>query len=271
MQKIIVRIIILLAIISIPSLIIYKDKINSDKKTEIIPTQPIVKIVEPVITQDQKKVVSSPASVDKRPTIELSSSSLVPPNLDKKWDISADYSDDVKRVLNVRISDNTDSLKKNSDQFDKWIGLGTLRKTVGDYEEAKNIWEFASNKWPDGFVAFHNLGDLYAGYLKDPKSAEKNFLKVIELDPHYVSDYISLYNLYRRQYGEAGEKTGAILISGFKSNPKSVDLLVAMGTHYKMISDKENSKKYYEMALVEAKSLKNVGLQEAIQLELDNL
>ena len=276
MKKIVPRILILLVIVSIPIYLIYKDSASKNTSTVVVipvatTTKPSSTSVGIIIDQSKKGKNISVEGIDIQPQQDPKMANLSMPDINKKWIMSPDFPSDAKRIVENNSVAIIDSIKNNPDQYDKWINLGTLRKTIGDYVEAKNMWEYASKKWPGSIVAHHNLGDLYAGYLKDQINAEKNFLKVIELDPKYIVDYISLYNLYRIQYGETADKTVATLLSGLKNNNGSIDLMMTLGSHYKSVNDKENAKKYYEMVLKEAEQIKNTELQNMVQLELNNL
>ena len=61
--------------------------------------------------------------------------------------------------------------------MENWLVLGVYRKMIGDYESAKEVWEYASAIRPQNSVSFNNLGELYAYYLKDNAKAEKIILK----------------------------------------------------------------------------------------------
>lgn len=279
MKSIIIRFIILVAILSIPTYLIYEDYSSSLKSTVVLPGGEFVDIATTTLNIPSKSD-PTPTPTVKVPSVNVvplenmgskSVSTLPKPNLDKPWVLPTDYSAEVKRIMNFKIEERTKDLKDNPEQFDKWIDLGILRKTVGDYEEAKNIWEYTASGWPESIVSYHNLGDIYANYLKDNARAEKNMLKVVELDPHYVPEYLSLYGLYKKIHGETGEKTGAVLLRGVDTNPTSVDLLITTAIHYKEINDKENAKKYYNLALDEAEKLKNESLVKSIQLELSKI
>ena len=91
--------------------------------------------------------------------------------------------------MNFKIT-NEQGTKNNPDQFDKWLDLAYLRKTIGITMRLRLFWVRLVVGLK--FLPRHNLGDLYANYLKDNAMAGKNMLKVIELDPAYIADYISL-------------------------------------------------------------------------------
>ncbi|MBI3632826.1 MAG: hypothetical protein HY226_00885 [Candidatus Vogelbacteria bacterium] len=262
MKSILMRLLILVVIVSIPIYLIYKDHLLSKSAPASIPA--LIATTTPETTSTNTSRTGALLS-------NISTSILPIPNLDKKWQLPADYSDNIIRIMNFKISERTKDLKSNPDQFVSWLDLGILRKTVGDYNEAKNIWEYTASVWPDSLVSYHNLGDLYANYFKDNGKAEKNMKKVTQLDPHYIADYLSLNDLYRKMYGETGDKTGAVLLEGIKNNPDSVDLLMAIALHYKNVNNKDNAKKYYDLAIKVAENAKNDSLVKDIQAELNKI
>lgn len=208
---------------------------------------------------------------DPQPAVDNSSILKIMPDLNKKWVIPQSFNQETREVLERRIADLNKVLKADYDKYDKWVDLGILRKLVGDYEEARNIWEFASIVWPDSVVAFHNLGDLYHFYLNDYKKAEVNKLQVIKLDPNYIPEYGLIYDLYKRMYGIGDSRTVGILLKGLNVNPQSVDLMILTAGHYREVKDTANARKYFEMALVRAKALNNSNLQKLIEDDLRSL
>ncbi len=271
MKSILLRVIILVSILSVPSYFLYKDyraSVYNEPKKEKIDKSTTTPIVKTEVKIDKIQVV--PVTVEMT-TINKGSFVGTKPNLDRKWSIPESYSSDAKRILITRINGLVVDLKSSASQYDKWIELGSFAKIIGDYQEASNIWEYTAVNWPDAIVAYHNLGDLYGSYLKDYVKAEKNMLRVIDLDKSYTSEYISLYGLYTRLYGVKDERVPAILIKGLMNNPKSVDLMITLATYYRDISDGLNARKYYEMAMVQAKELSNLKLQDTIEEELKKL
>jgi tetratricopeptide (TPR) repeat protein len=67
-------------------------------------------------------------------------------------------------------------------------------------------------------VVFHNLGDLYAYFLKDTQKAEENFLKALENGPDQIYIYRNVYEFYRYAMKD-DVKAKQILEQGIKANP----------------------------------------------------
>lgn len=139
------------------------------------------------------------------------------PDLNRK--IPTGVSEDIKK----NITSLSNSLKINSGDFDSWIGLGSYRKTTGDYEGAKLAWEYANILRPRFSLSFLNLGNLFGYYLKDLKKAESNFLKAIEVEPTETYSYVVLANFYVEVLNDKN-KAIAIIKEGIKNNQKVEEL-----------------------------------------------
>jgi tetratricopeptide (TPR) repeat protein len=116
-------------------------------------------------------------------------------------------------------------LKQDPSQLKLWLTLGSYRKMAGDYEGARDAWEYVAAAAPSSFVAFNNLGDLYMNFLKNYPKAELNYRKVIAVRPDYIDTYRNLYTLYHYLYKTNTTAAADILKEGLKNNPNNPDLL----------------------------------------------
>ncbi|MFA5838323.1 MAG: hypothetical protein WC849_00015 [Candidatus Paceibacterota bacterium] len=139
------------------------------------------------------------------------------PNLNRKIPDTA--SENIKGNI-ISISE---SLKTDSKSFDLWINLGLYRKLVGDYEGARQAWEYASILRPRFSLSFLNLANLYGYYIKDSKKAESNFLKAIEAEPTETYSYVAMANFYVEVLNDKN-KAIDIIKEGIKNNPKVEEL-----------------------------------------------
>jgi tetratricopeptide (TPR) repeat protein len=140
------------------------------------------------------------------------------PNLDRPLNITANLPEDAQKIAKDKIEKLTLELKQNPALVEDWLVLGIYRKMIGDYEGAKECWEYAAAIDPQSPTPFNNLGDLYANYLKDSKKAEENFLIAIKNNPNQIYIYRSTYELYRYVLKDDA-KARAILEQGIKANP----------------------------------------------------
>ena len=119
------------------------------------------------------------------------------PDLDRPVEFKSDVPNVIKIDTLGKISAVSESLKQNSDSLDNWINLGLLRKSIGDYEGARDAWEYASAIRPKNSLSFGNLGFLYGYYLNNNEKAEKNFMRAIENDSKLVYLYYQSFEFYR--------------------------------------------------------------------------
>ena len=196
------------------------------------------------------------------------------PSLNRKITYSEAFSSEAQKIMNQKFVDLRARLNKSSLDTDAWIELGLRYKQVGDYQGAKEAWEYVSILSPKNIVSFNNLGDLYHYHLQEYPLAEKNFLQAIKNDPKYTLSYINLHDLYRLSYGILTTKATDILKQGIVANPNAIDLYIALATYYKNMNNKidiANARTYYEQALTKAKALNNQNLVNAITAELNAL
>lgn len=153
------------------------------------------------------------------------------PNLDRPINIPEDFPEDAKKIATEKIQKLSNELKANNDFFDGWLDLGIYRKMIGDYEGAKECWEYASAIRPLNSISFNNLGDLYGYYLKDYKKAEENFLKALENGPDQVYIYRNTYEFYRYVMKDDAQAK-EILKKGIEINPDTSQDLKTLFDNY---------------------------------------
>jgi tetratricopeptide (TPR) repeat protein len=140
------------------------------------------------------------------------------PNLDRPINIPENFPEDAKKIAIEKTETLSSQLKENSNYFDGWLDLAIYRKMLNDYDAAREIWEYLAKVNPKNSVVFHNLGDLYAYFLKDTQKAEENFLKALENGPDQIYIYRNVYEFYRYAMKD-DVKAKQILEQGIKANP----------------------------------------------------
>lgn len=126
----------------------------------------------------------------------LSQVTIPIPDLDRVIVIPETTHSSKKQEIIDRIHTLVGLLKENTQSYNEWIDLGALRKSIEDYEGARQAWEYASAIRPKNSVSFGNLGVLYGYYLQNPTLAEKNYLKAIENDPKLPYLYMQTADFY---------------------------------------------------------------------------
>ncbi len=159
-------------------------------------------------------------------------------------------------------------LKKDPKDELKWLNLAIFRKMLGDYGSSVEILNYIAILWPNDYVPYNNLADLYQFYIKNYPLAEKNWLKVIELKPDYTDAYENLFTLYTTAYKEKQDHALPILIKGLGQNPQNTGLMVNIARYYRTAGDKAQAINYYTKAINEAKAQKNDQLELSFQTEM---
>lgn len=168
----------------------------------------------------------------------LSNQNLPPaPELIRSVEYGANLPPEAKTILLANLQKTVNALQKNSANIENWINLGLVRKSLSDYEGAREAWEYAKALNPNGsIVPWNNLGDLYHFYLKDYPKSEENWKKVIALQPSYVQGYRGLYELYLYSYKEKTSQIPIMLKQGIAANPKSTDLKQMLADYQKTLA-----------------------------------
>lgn len=137
-----------------------------------------------------------------------------------------------------------------STSYNEWMQVGILKKTIGDFEGARDAWEFVGVLWPDGAVSFANLGELYWRYLHDYPKAEKNFRISIKNKPDPLT-YISLADLYQYSYKEKYESADDVLLEGLKVEVRDLNLMKHLAYIYSLRGELAESVKWWKEVLAE--------------------
>jgi len=127
-------------------------------------------------------------------------------------------------------------LKEDATKQDAWIALGGQRKVLGDYEGARDAWEYAKALAPTDLVAWNNLADLYHFYLKDFVKSEENWKKTIAIKSDYIAGYRGLYELYAYSMTAKKDQAPVILKEGIAKNPSATDLNALLAEYEKSVA-----------------------------------
>ncbi|MEK7659821.1 MAG: hypothetical protein AAB343_01320 [Patescibacteria group bacterium] len=118
------------------------------------------------------------------------------PVLNRPLIFPSSITDAQREKTQTRIAELNALLEKNPRAFDTWMELGLLRKSINDFEGARQAWEYAGLLLPLNTQSFLNLHDLYAYYLHDNTLALKNIEIAIQNDPKSGMGYAQLYAFY---------------------------------------------------------------------------
>jgi tetratricopeptide (TPR) repeat protein len=136
-----------------------------------------------------------------------------------------------------------------------FINVGTIKKIVGDFEGARDAWEYASLKSPKNSVSFFNLGLLYAEDLKDNQKAEANYLKCLENSKGESGNeqyYRGVVDFYTYFYPAQISEVEKILLAALQEEryQNSQDLMALLATYYQNNGQKEKAIEYWQKILI---------------------
>lgn len=151
------------------------------------------------------------------------------PNLDKEIVFDGGMTEEVKSILFEKIKTTIVKLKADNKYVDGWIDLGLYRKAIGDYDGAREVWEYAVSISPSNGLPNRNLGDLYGYYLQDAQKAEENFLKAIKKDPEQIEYYFKIVEFYRDIVKDT-TRARKVVEKGILLNPNSEELKALLKT-----------------------------------------
>lgn len=144
-------------------------------------------------------------------------------------------SPEVNKMVLANLEKVIAAIKKDPKSAMNWIELGIQRKTLGDYDGARDAWEYAKAIEPGNIVPWNNLGDLYHFYLKNYVKSEENWKKTIALKPDYMQGYRGLYELYTYSMKEKIGEIPVMLKKGIEKNPDAGDLKVMLADYEKSL------------------------------------
>lgn len=169
------------------------------------------------------------------------------------------FTEDQKRKLFAEIENYGDAVKKDPDFFNGWLQGGLLKKVIGDYEGARDMWEYASIIRPQNSVSFANLGELYWRYLPDFPKSEANFKTSIKNKPSDGTTYVSLSELYFYSYAARADLADDILLEGIAANQNDVNIMKALAALYERKKDYANALVWWKKVAAAEPSNKEVA------------
>jgi len=174
---------------------------------------------------------ASEPSFDKLLNFEIKDTTLSPENIQK---FQANY-----QTLKQK-------LQNNPDDFNSWVTLGILKKTVNDFEGARDIFIYAGQIRPKSSPPFANLADLYANFLDEPLKAEENIKKAIENDPNEINYYFILADIYRYKIPGKEALYEQTLLDALNKFPDEVNIISLLAGYYRETNQREKAIQFYE-------------------------
>ncbi len=199
---------------------------NDDSNTPLIDqTNDLIEGVEVFENGDEDLIIEeiTDGNIDIVDVQNIQKEVVPMPDLNRKIEFPIDFPEEAKQIMIDRINQVVQDIENNPNSYDDWISLGLQRKAIEDYKGVEIAWEYAKYLEPDKFLAWSNLGDLYAYYLRDNIKAEKNYIGAIERGSHQIFIYFKIAEFYTDFLNDK-EKAIAIVKKGIEINPSSEDL-----------------------------------------------
>lgn len=194
------------------------------------------------------------------------------PQIDRPLAFASTVTNDQKTAFQDAANKLQAMLKNDPTSGALWINLGTVRKMAGDYEGAKEAWEYVAAAAPNNTGALSNLADLYANFLKDNAKAESYYEKVISLAPQSTDAYKDLATIYATMNTSvANNRAEEILAQGIDANPRAFDLRLILARLYRQEGDMTDAKLEYSYAANSASAQGREDAAKAIKQEATGL
>lgn len=203
-------------------------------------------------------------TIERLPDAEASS--IPTPNLARAVPVSGgDIEGSARTQAVANLTGLTESLSKEPENFNGWLLLGVYRNLLGDYQGAREAWEYVTKRYPQDWQAFSNLGSLFSTHLANYPLAESNLKKSIALKKDNPETYRALYAVYKAQ-GKMSD-AGAILEEGIRAVPNALDLVILLARHYRDVGSVTEARTQYDRAIAGATALGNLTLVSELQAE----
>lgn len=169
------------------------------------------------------------------------------------------FSDSQRQELYATMQTHGRSVKKDPEYFSGWIQVGLLKKIIGDFEGARDAWEYAGIIQPLNSVSFSNLGELYWRYLHEYPKSEASFKTAIKNKSFDTQNYVSLAELYHYSYKEKYDLAPSALLDGLKTIPDDETLMRRLAYLYEQRGEPANALLWWEKVLTKSPGDAEVG------------
>ncbi|OGZ99524.1 MAG: hypothetical protein A3D57_00700 [Candidatus Sungbacteria bacterium RIFCSPHIGHO2_02_FULL_46_12] len=204
----------------------------------------------------------APAPVKKAPSLPKYKGEAVE-IVKEDQSVTASYPEETKKTKKRELLELAQKLAKNPNDLDNWLQVGVIKKFFGDYNGARDAWEYVNIIRPSNSVSFFNLGGLYALYLRDYPKAEANYKMAIKNSPLDAMYYTALSDLYRNSMPENAGKVLDVMNQGLAVNPDDTGLLVYVAGYYRDTKDYARAIEAYQKVLLQDPS--NEAIKNAIE------
>lgn len=240
------------------STLIFREEISqflSFGNDHMLPTQDIVEEIprveesQPTAPKENDDNIQKPREVFKKPPALPIYFGRDPAEIRPVPEEVKLFSDEQKAQLYQTLETHGRTVKADPSFFNGWIQVGILKKTIGDFEGARDAWEYAGIIQSKNSISFSNLGELYWRYLHQYLKSEENFKISIRHKPDDWQNYLSLAELYHYSYKEKAELADDVLLDGLKAIPEDETLMRRLAYLYEQRSEFTKAVEWWEKVL----------------------
>ncbi len=159
------------------------------------------------------------------------------------------FTETQKQQLYATLLTHARAVKADPGYFTGWIQLGLLKKTIGDFEGARDAWEYAGIIQPKNSLSFANLGELYWRYLHQYSESEKNLKISLAHKPDDFQTYITLAELYHYSLTAKADLADDVLLDGLKAMPGDQTLMRRLAYLYEQRKEYSLAIQWWEKVL----------------------
>ena len=154
------------------------------------------------------------------------------------------------QLFQQRFNETKEILQKEPDLFDSWLYLGILKKGVGDYEGARDVFLYAAKLRPGSSPPFANLADIYTYFLNEPQKAESAIKQAIANDPDDYNFYISLADIYRYKFPDRQGMYEQTMLEALAKFPDNVNLIAPLAAYFRDTDQIQKAIEWYEKLVI---------------------
>lgn len=193
------------------------------------------------------------------------------PDVERDVQFSPTTSEDVRAVIRAKVGELQAKLKQVPHDGNVWMELALRYHSAGDYQGAKEVWEFLVASGPTNVTALGNLGRLHHFELKEFEKSEEYFRAAIEANPARPEAYYELFDLYRYSFKKDTSAAPDILKEAMPIFPDDYGLPAGLGIYYRDRGQSGLARTYFEQALTIARAQNNMNAVQSLGNELANL
>lgn len=137
-------------------------------------------------------------------------------------------------------------LRADQEDFTGWLFLGILKKGVGDYEGARDVWRYAAQLRPKSSPPFANLADLYANFLNQPQKGLEMIKIAIANEPNDINFYLMMADIYRYRLPGQEAMYETTMLEALQKFPDNANLIGPLAGYFRDTNQTNKAIQWYK-------------------------